>query len=1071
MRSIITCIMHIVFIAMAQGQTHMIKGRVLNAADSLPIADASIRVADVGSTSTDTDGMFEMKIMNNNVTLRVSHVGYEPQELAVALPVTVPVIIMLHPIAQQLEEVVVSTGYEDIPLERATGSFEQIDNALLNRSVSMDVLSRLENVTTGVHFDKGGASFNFTGHRPAHDVFVHGVSTMRQGEPGANAPLIILDNFPYEGDINNINPNDIESVTILKDAAAASIWGAKAGNGVIVIKTKGGNLDQPLRIDFSANTTVTEKPDLFRHRIISSSEYIDVERFLFEQGFYTNLEHSRAKPVLSPVVELLIQQRDGLLSETAAQQQIDALRQGDVRNDMLRHVYRNAVQQQYALGLSGGGNKHSFSLGTAYDRANASLVGFDNQRIATRLENTFKPLDKLTIQAAVRWVHYTDKKPGASDSYSDNGYRYPYISLADGAGDPLAVPKDYRLGFLDTAGHGQLLDWHYRPLREMAKQNHLTSGSEVMLNVSTEYRIMRALAFTIRYQHSRQSVETSLLHDLDSYYARNLINRGTILDGGSPVYNFPYGGIHDQTRSQGISHNGRAQLTYGTEWNENHSLHALSGVDIQQRRNIQDGFILYGYDPDRLTYAANIDHTYRYPVFENLSSGEMVPSPINSPGETTRRFVSFFANASYSYKDRYVITGSARRDASNLFGVATNNKWTPLWSAGLAWVLNKEPFFQADWLSLFKLRATYGYSGNLSNTTTGITTLYYYSSNPVPEVNWPAAAVNSPPNPQLRWEKVGNLNLGVDFSLWHNRLSGSIDLYRKRTRDLISRFPLDPTTGFGSMDMNVAKTESKGIDLNIRSVNTTDRVNWSTNVLFSYNNNWVRDSYYEYTTPSGYVRTGGWSNLKGTIFFPAYSYRWAGLNPETGQPRGYLNGEISEDYRQITSKETTLDELVLHGSARPLFFGALRNTLQVNQFSLSANITYRFSYFFRRAGLNYLNLFNSGDGHEDYRMRWQRPGDENNTHIPALQYPLGAGNTFYQYSEVLMERGDHVRLQDVRLGYIMDRPHRDIRRVQLFVFVNNVGMLWSANDLNLDPDVEGGIPIPRSYAFGLNFNF
>src|SRR5690606_27250054 len=184
---------------------------------------------------------------------------------------------------------------------------------------------------------------------------------------------------------------------------------------------KGGNLNQPLRIDFSANTTVTEKPDLFRHRIISSSEYIDVERFLFEQGFYTNLENSRAKPALSPVVELLIQQRDGLLSETAAQQQIDALRQGDVRNDMLRHVYRNAVQRQYALGRSGGGNKHSFSLGTAYDRANASLVGFDNQRIATRLENTFKPLDKLTIQAAVRWVHYTDKKPGAADSYSDNG--------------------------------------------------------------------------------------------------------------------------------------------------------------------------------------------------------------------------------------------------------------------------------------------------------------------------------------------------------------------------------------------------------------------------------------------------------------------------------------------------------------------------------------------------------------------------------------------------------------------------------------------------------------------------
>lgn len=1071
MKTIITCILLVMFISMAYGQTNLIKGRILNATDSTPIPNVSVHAGDMSSTSTDSNGMFELRTTNKEVTLHISHVGFETVNLPTSLPITEPLTIMLESTATQLEEVVVSTGYEDIPLERATGSFEKIDNALLNRSVSMDVLSRLENVTTGVYFDKGSANFNFTGHRPIHDVFVHGVSTMRQGEPGANAPLIILDNFPYEGDANNINPNDIESVTILKDAAAASIWGAKAGNGVIVIKSKTGNLNQPLKINFTANTTLTERPDLYQHRTISSSEYIDVERFLFEQGFYNAMETNRAKPALSPVVELLIQQRDGLVANSDAQKQIDAYRQKDIRDDMLRYVYRNAVQQQYSLGLSGGGNKHSFSLNTAYDRANASLVGFENQRIATRLENTLKPLDKLTIQTGIRWGYYIDKKPGTSDSYSDNGYRYPYISLADENGNPMPVPKDYRLGFIDTAGRGKLLDWHYQPLTEMAKQNNETSGSEIILNISTDYNITPSLTFTVRYQHSREAIETSLLHDLDSYYTRNLINRGTALDKGNVVYNFPYGGIHNQKRIRSINHNGRAQLAYGAKLHNNHELHTLGGFEIQQYRNIHDGFILYGYDPDRLTYAANIDYTYRYPVFANLASSEMVPSPINGPEETTRRFVSFFANASYSYKGKYIVSGSARRDASNLFGVATNNKWTPLWSAGFAWVLNKEPFMNVTWLSLLKLRATYGYSGNVSNQAVGMTTLYYYSSNTMPEVSWPAAAISSPPNPQLRWEKVGNLNVGVDFSLWNNRLSGSIDLYQKKTNDLISRFPLDPTTGFGSMDMNVGKTESKGIDVNIKSVNTTGRLIWTSNVVFSYNNNWVRESYYGYSSPSSYVRTGGWSNMKGTMFFPAYSYKWAGLNPETGQPRGYLNGKVSEDYRQITSRETTLDELVLHGSARPIFFGALRNTVQYDRFSLSANIAFRLNYFFRRTGLDYQRLFSSGDGHEDYRKRWQHPGDEQYTHVPALQYPLGAGNTFYQYSEVLMEPGDHIRLQDIRLDYRVGQSYWGVKQLNLFLLVNNVGILWRANDLKLDPDVRGGIPLPRSYAVGLNLNF
>src|SRR5690606_24499852 len=179
-------------------------------------------------------------------------------------------------------------------------------------------LGRLENLTAGLFFNKTTNDFNSVGQKPSHDLYIHGISTLRDGAIGANSPLIVLDNFPYFGDVNNINPNDIESVTILKDAAATSIWGAKAGNGVIVITSKAAAYEQPLTLSFNTNTNVFMKPNLRQRPVIGVSDYIDVEMFLFEQGFYSNQENDPARPALSPVVELLIKQRDGQLNEHEA---------------------------------------------------------------------------------------------------------------------------------------------------------------------------------------------------------------------------------------------------------------------------------------------------------------------------------------------------------------------------------------------------------------------------------------------------------------------------------------------------------------------------------------------------------------------------------------------------------------------------------------------------------------------------------------------------------------------------------------------------------------------------------
>lgn len=1071
MKTIIWCFAHLFFFTVAQSQTYTIKGKVINALDGLPIANANIRLIDAGSKNTDGLGNFEFSTTKSQPKLYISHIGFEPRELALSLPLEQPVSIELIPFAQQLQEVVVSTGYEDIPIERTTGSFEKIDNSMLNRSVSMDVLSRIENVATGIHFDRNSYDFNAAGGLPKHDVFIHGISTIRQ-TPGtnANAPLIVLDNFPYEGDLNNINPNDIESVTMLKDAASASIWGAKAGNGVIVITTKRSVYEQPLSVSFNSNVNITAKPDLYGRKVINTSDYIDVEQYLFRQGFYNSQESSRARPALSPVVETLIRERDGLITTQEAQRQIDSYRGRDIRNDMLGNMYRRAMHRQYALNVSGGSRVHWFHAGIAYDDALPTRVGDSNDRFSLRLQNSVKPFDKLQINSSIRWVNRKSETSVNQGFYSNNGYRFPYISLFDAQGNSIPIPHDYRMGFLDTAGNGKLLDWHFHPLNEINNPPNSASAQETMFTIGADYQLLPWLSIETNYQYTQNNAINRSLYDMDNYYTRNLINRGTELSAGNIIYHFPYGGILDNATTKNIAQQGRGQLRLNNKWKDLHEMYALLGIDVQQQHMVSDAFTAYGYDEDFLTYANNVNHNERYPIYGNLASNGIIPYPVNNFGEILHRYVSLFGNASYTYGKRYTATASARRDASNLFGVKANQRWTPLWSIGLAWNVTNEQFFPLNWLPYLKLRATYGHSGNVDNTMSALTTIRYANNPSSTGVELPAAYLGSAPNPLLRWEKVKTLNLGIDFRVAGNRISGSVDWYRKNTVDLLDSYPLDPTTGINQMTMNVANTKGRGVDVRVNTQNTTGLINWSSNLLFSYNNNWIVAAYARYLGPSSFVRSRFLSTEAGTLAYPAYSYRWGGLDGETGEPMGIIEEMPSKDYMAITSSETQLEDLVFHGSSRPLYFGSIINTFAYKNISVSISLGYKLGYYFRRQSIDYNTLLNNGDGHVDYYNRWQKSGDETGTYVPAFIYPINTqASNFYLNSEVLMERGDHIRINDIRIDYDLARSlFRRSGEVKLFWYASNLGIVWNANKFGIDPTVLNGIPVPPSIALGIN---
>ena len=289
-------------------------------------------------------------------------------------------IIALDSGSNQLNEVsIVSTGYQTIPKERATGSFVQIDNSLINRSVSTNILDRLNGVTSGLTFNNNNA------HQfQQATIEIRGRATLFSNPN----PLVIIDNFPYDGDLNNINPNDIENITILKDAAAASAWGSRSGNGVIVITTKKGRLNLAPTVSVTANTTIGAKPNLYYRPQLSSAEYIGVEQFLFNKGAYNNTINN-GYGALSPAVEIFVARRNGTISIADSLSQINTLKSYDVRQQLLKYFYRPSVNQQYQASISGGSASQKYFVSAGYDNDLSNSVGSAYDRVTLNASNTY----------------------------------------------------------------------------------------------------------------------------------------------------------------------------------------------------------------------------------------------------------------------------------------------------------------------------------------------------------------------------------------------------------------------------------------------------------------------------------------------------------------------------------------------------------------------------------------------------------------------------------------------------------------------------------------------------------
>jgi len=453
-----------------------LSGTVVGAIDNKPLVGASVQIKVQGaSTSTNYKGEFILKTALTTGTLAITYVGYKPLILKFNERFGAHFKVKLLPDSSVLNEVVVSTGYQTLSKERASGSYDQIDNKLLNRSASDNILDRLDGVASGLRFNGQASPDIATGSADRSlGINIRGVSTL-SGNVSTD-PLIVLDNFPYEGNISNINPNDIESITILKDAAAASIWGARSGNGVIVITTKKGRKNQKLSVELNASLTFQNKPNLFDDpKFLPSSDYIDLETSLFKQGYFDNwLTDTYDQSPVSPVVDLLAAAQAGTISSAQANAQINSLRGIDVRNDYEKYIYRSTTDQQYSIGLRGGTEQNAYTMSVGYDQNQNPLVrnGFD--RITINAQNTYTPLTNLSITTG---VNYSRNNTALNNNLSyGNGISvggpisgiYPYAQFADANGNHLPIVKDYRQSYVASAVSNGLLDWSYSPLNELA---------------------------------------------------------------------------------------------------------------------------------------------------------------------------------------------------------------------------------------------------------------------------------------------------------------------------------------------------------------------------------------------------------------------------------------------------------------------------------------------------------------------------------------------------------------------------------------------------------------------------
>lgn len=1047
-----------------------------------PLTGVTVRALGTNNgVTTDLDGHFSILAEGKAPVLEFSYVGMRSKSVPLSTRSPRFIVIKLEPEENMLHEILV-TGYQNIKRENATGAYQIISAADLDERHTRDLVSRLEGQIPGLTIYNNGKN---DGGESA--LTIRGVGSFQ----ARTSPLIVVDGLPIEGSIETVNPYDIASITVLKDASAASIYGARASNGVIVITTKRAQSEK-LSIDFNADLTIAEKQSYDNRRWASAAELLKLEAYNFDYvaskpDIYNSLVGNyRTNPFsLTPSTRLMLQHRLGEVSDADYQATMDRWRSNDYRQEWRDAMLRNQIQQQYNIALRTKGKTLNSNLVLNY--------AGDNMGRTREHTNTYQ-LSYLGDLAAAKWLDLSfginlineRAKTHYADSYNDINAFAPYRSMFNEDGTPAAMEASVYLAepSLQDPSLG-LKPVTYNLLEEINRNFSNSRRNNIRTFIHANIKLLPELSLATKFQYEDIIYKSETYLENESYFMRLLYNLATS-DG---THYIPDGGMLRSNHQNGDYYTFRAQANYSKIFAEKHALEAIAGFEFRQTHNRYTRNLLLGYDDLTQT---NMNHLVNFYDLQYLQSSDLGVnySPIGSmpteddyaTSDMLHRYYSLYANANYTYDSKYSASFSYRVDKTDLFGADPKFRGRPLWSVGASWNIDREDFMKPlTWIDGLKLRASYGLTGNIDQNVSS----YLTATIAVNEVNGKkGATLNTPPNDQLRWEKTASWNVGIDFSFLRNRLSGSVDWYYKRSSDLLSLTDVDPTTGWSSLTINNGKARNTGVemqlDAKILEGRTTDDLAINASFNIAYNNNKVLSI--------DHMPSSGFESLSflhaGRPVNALHSYRFAGMQTsEDGvQAYGWYDKDGNIHITDIASGEFNLSDVIYSGSLDPKLTASLTPEITWRNFSLSAMFAYYGGHVMRAAmedwshGGYYTGYTGMDEPVPSAYLNYWTAADK--TTAIANGYPGSSTVGSPAYIDQTVHPADFLKLRNVVLGYHI--PKRlcnalGIQGLRVRLQMNNVAK-WVRNGLGIDPeavDPLSGYALDkprRSYTMSVSVN-
>lgn len=1069
----------------------------VSGADGKPLEGASISVkGSMFSGITNARGMINIDV-NEGDLLVISFVGYENRSIAITTSMLSQgnnLTITLQPSIRKLEEVEVTmnTGYQSISKERAAGSFSKPDmDVFRHRSGTMDIVSRLDGLVPGLTVIPGPkgvtTSSRFGSGNGMQQAIIRGKSSVAI----ASDPLYVVNGLPLE-DISQINPEDIEDITVLKDAVASAIWGSRAANGVIVINTKSGRKNSPVRVSYSGFINFIGRPDFEYGKMLNSREYIQVAKETFAPVQFPLF--TLAYGFTAPHESILYNQHNNVISADQANKSLDSLASINNMAQIKDLWYRNALTTSHTLSLTGGGNAYSFYGSVSYTDQQSNRPNDKNQLFRVNLNQEFNLGKRLKVSLN---TSLADNIKSAGRNISIENRFLPYQLFIDGNGNSLdmnyvqGLSPDVRADYQARSR----INLDYNPMAEKgyghSQSNNLTMNVTGEVNV----KLLKGLNFLGTYGYQKAPGVTKSYIDSKSYDLRSELLSFTVAPtvNVAPVYYLPTtGGTYTVNNYDQRSWTSRNQLVYNiTPRGGRDALNVQVGQEAREFLNTGAAAIVRGYDENLQTYSPIDYNLLNNGILGTVSSFRSVLSERQfTELEERTRFNSYFGLASYALDGKYILSGSWRRDHSNLIGSDKSTQNRPIWSIGGKWNFSKEAFAKKwNWLNNGALRVTYGITGNSpfagGADLNDILSIERGLSIPTAGTG---VTINSPANRKLSWENTRTVNFGLDFAVLQSRLSGSVDYYLKKTTDLLGSVPRNPFTGFSSSLGNIGDLRNRGIEVMLRSSNIRLKdFDWITTITFSYNKNKLL----KYSPVISYLNTAQGKVLSG--YYAGYSmgalfaYRYAGLDKD-GDPTIYLAGGGSSKDPNIAKTE----DVIYKGTIIPVYNGGLGNGFRYKQFNLQVNMIYSLGNVMRK-DIN--TVYNgritgqpgnfTGNVNSYFLKRWQKPGDEKTTDIPryiAGEFPFFSSRRldYYLYGDVNVVSASYLKLRDITLSYAL--PATLLRRVNMtgasfYVQAANF-MVWKANHADIDPEYQdfttGNRSIPpfrHTYSIGTTISF